>query len=75
MIKKLSKHGDDLVLILDPSILAQLQIDEETALEVTTDGRTLVVSPVQDEEYLRRFEQAMNSVNERYAKTFKRLAE
>ncbi|MEX0979106.1 MAG: hypothetical protein WDZ48_09655 [Pirellulales bacterium] len=75
MIKKLSKHGDDLVLVLDRSILAQLQIDEQTALEVTTDGRTLVVSPVQDEEYRQRFQKALESTNERYGDVLKRLAE
>ncbi len=75
MIKKLSKHGDDLVLVLDRSILEQLKIDEETALELTTDGRVLVVSPVADEEYRERFGRAVESVNERYQETFKRLAE
>jgi antitoxin component of MazEF toxin-antitoxin module len=75
MIKKLSKHGDGLALVFDPSLLAELQIDGDTALEVTTSGRTLVISPVHDAEYQQRFERAMKSVNERYAKTFKRLAE
>ena len=75
MIKKLSKHGDDLVLVLDRALLEQLKIDEQTVLEVTTDGRTLVVSPLADEEYRERFERAAASVMERYDKTFKRLAE
>jgi antitoxin component of MazEF toxin-antitoxin module len=75
MIKKLSKQGDRLVLEIDRALLDQLQIDENTALEVTTDGRTLSVAPVPDEEYREAFERATKSVNEQYAKTFKRLAE
>ena len=75
MIKKLSKHGDAWTLVIDQSLVDELKIDEDTALEITTDGRTLVVSPVVDEERLRRLEEIMASVNSRYEKTFKRLAE
>ncbi len=46
MIQKLSKQGDRLVLEIDRALLDQLQIDETTALEVTTDGRTLSIAPM-----------------------------
>jgi antitoxin component of MazEF toxin-antitoxin module len=75
MIRKLSRHGDELVLVLDRGLLEQLKIDETTPLEVTTDGRALLLSPVDDAEYREVFERAMKSVNERYASTFKKLAE
>jgi len=75
MIKKLSKHGNSLALVIDRPILDLLGIDENTPLEVSTDGQSLVVAPARDEEQQKRFEQAVASVNERYAKTFKRLAE
>ena len=75
MIQNLSRHGDGLALVIDPSILAQLGIDETTPLEVSVVGRTIVVSPTQDDERRKRFEAAIADVNERYAKTFKRLAE
>jgi antitoxin component of MazEF toxin-antitoxin module len=75
MIQKLSKRGDELVLILDRGLLDQLKIDETTPLQVTTDGRALLLSPVDDAEYREVFERAMKSVNERYASTFKKLAE
>ena len=75
MIKKLSKHGDDLALVIDRSILAQLGIDETTPLEISTDGRALVVSPAQDEERRKRFEEALAEGNRRYEKTLKRLSE
>jgi antitoxin MazE len=75
MIQKLSKHGDNLALVIDPSILEQLGIDETTALEVSTEGETLVVAPLRDEQHRQRFEQALKSTNERYGQALKRLAE
>jgi antitoxin MazE len=75
MIQKLSKHGDKLALVIDPSVLEQLGIDENTSLEISTDGETLTVAPVRDEQRRQRFEQALKSTNERYGKALKRLAE
>ncbi len=74
MIRKLSRHGDELVLVLDRGLLEQLKIDETTPLEVTTDGHALTVSPV-DDEHRRRFRAALESTNERYGETLRRLAE
>ena len=75
MIKKLCKHGNSLALVIDRSILDLLKIDENTPLEVSTDGQALIVAPVRDEAHRERFEGAMASINKRYAKTFKRLSE
>ena len=74
MIKKLSKQGDQFVLVLDRWLVDQLQIDGETELEVTKAGRALVVSPVAGLSS-ERFQEVVESINRRYAKTFKRLAE
>ena len=75
MIKKLSKHGNSLALVIDRSILELLGIDERTALELSTDGEALVVAPVRDKKRKKRFEQALAASNERYGKALKRLAE
>jgi antitoxin component of MazEF toxin-antitoxin module len=75
MIKKLSKHGNSLALVIDRSILDLLKIDEHTPLEMSTDGQTLIVAPVRDEEHRRRFEAALESTNERYGDVLRRLAE
>lgn len=75
MIKKLSKHGNSLALVIDRSILDLLDIDEKTSLEITTDGEALVVAPVKDKKRRKRFEEALASTNERFGKTLKRLAE
>lgn len=75
MIKKLSKHGNSLALVIDRSILDLLGINEKTSLEVSTDGEALIVSPVRDKKRKQRFEQALMSSNERDGKALKRLAE
>lgn len=75
MVKKLSKHGNSLALVIDRSILDLLDIDEETSLEISTDGESLVIAPVRDKKRRARFEQALAASNERYGKALKRLAE
>ena len=75
MIKKLSRHGNSLALVIDRAVLDLLKIDEDTALEITTDGQSLVVAPVRDEKRRKRFERALKSTNDRYGKALKRLAE
>ena len=45
LTKKLSKHGNSLALVIDRSILDLLGIDERTALDISTDGRALVIVP------------------------------
>ncbi len=39
MIKKLSKHGNSLALVIDRGMLDLLDIDAETLLSIKTDGR------------------------------------
>jgi antitoxin component of MazEF toxin-antitoxin module len=75
MIKKLSKHGNSLALVIDRSILELLGIDEKTSLELSTDGESLVVAPLRDKKRKKKFEDALASSNERYGKALKRLAE
>jgi antitoxin component of MazEF toxin-antitoxin module len=75
MVKKLSKHGNSLALVIDRSILDLLTIDENTPLEVSTDGEALIIAPVRDKKRQKQFDQALASSNERYGKALKRLAE
>jgi antitoxin MazE len=75
MIKKLSKHGNSLALVIDRSILELLGIDEKTSLELSTDGEALVVAPVKDKKRKKKFAEALAASNERYGRALKRLAE
>ena len=75
MIKHLSTHGNSLALVIDKAILEILKIREKDALEVTTDGRNLIVSPVRDDKREKRFKTVLEKVNEKHGKTLKKLAE
>jgi antitoxin component of MazEF toxin-antitoxin module len=45
MKKRLVKHGNSRALVIDKAILDLLKIDDDTELEVTTDGRSLMIRP------------------------------
>ena len=75
MTKKLSRHGNSLALVIDRSILELLNIDERTKLDISTDGRALVITPAHNKRRRARFQQALNACNEQYGKALKRLAE
>lgn len=75
MIARLIKHGDELALVIEPSILEQLNIDKTTPLALSIEGRSLVVTPIRDEEQRRRIEEALDSANQRYGDVLRRLAE
>ncbi len=74
MIKKLTKHGNSMALIIDKALLEILKIGENTPLELTTDGKSLSISPVTDEKRLAKFEGALNKVNKKYGKALKNMA-
>lgn len=74
MVKHLTQHGNSVALIIDRPILALLNITAKTPLEVATDGRSLIVSPIRDAQRERRFRQALETINRRHAKTLKALA-
>ena len=75
MVKKLTRHGNSLALVIDRPILDLLKIDPETPLDVSTDGERLIVAPAKPSERRKRFEKAQKIAHERYGRAFKRLAE
>ena len=74
MIKKMVSHGNSAALIIDKPILEILKIDMDTPLEISTDGKNLIISPVQDEKREERFRAALQKVNRKHGKTLKKLA-
>jgi antitoxin MazE len=75
MLKKLTRHGNSLALVIDKGVLDILNIDDQTPLEITTDGSILFISPVRDEKRRLRFQETVARVNAKYSHTLKRLAE
>ena len=38
MLKKLTRHGNSLALVIDKGVLELLNIDDQTPLDISTDG-------------------------------------
>lgn len=74
MKKTLSPIGNSLGLILDKPLLELLGIDRETTLEITTDGTSLTIRPVREEE-AGNFEEVARGIMERHKTMFEKLAE
>jgi len=75
MIKRLTKHGNSLALVIDRGILEILEIDAKTPLSITTDGKCLVISPARDAKRRRAFLAALEEGNRKFGKTLRRLAD
>ena len=63
-----------MALVIDKALLEILKIGENTPLELTTDGKSLNISPIEDEERLKKFESALDKVNKKYGKALKNMA-
>jgi antitoxin component of MazEF toxin-antitoxin module len=75
VVKKLTRHGNSLALVIDRPILDLLRIDQDTPLEITTDGRQLTVAPAEMSPRRKKFERAQAWAHKKYGRAFKRLAE
>ncbi len=75
MIKKLVSHGNSAALIIDKPIMDLLKVNMKTPFEVTTDGRNLIISPVESGKREKRFRAALEQVNKAHGKTLKKLAQ
>jgi antitoxin MazE len=74
VVKRLTKHGNSLALVIEKGVLDLLEIGADTPLAVTTDGTCLIVAPVRDRGRKRRFQEALEEGNRKYARTLRRLA-
>jgi antitoxin component of MazEF toxin-antitoxin module len=75
MVKELTKHGNSLALVIDRPILDLLKINPETPLDVSTDGRQLIVTPQKPSARRKKFEAAQEFAHKRFGRAFRKLAE
>jgi len=74
MIKKLAKHGNSSALIIDRPIMELLKITDDTPLEVSTDGKRLIIEPVRELRREEKFAQAVAEADREYGRMFTKLA-
>lgn len=75
MVKHLTQHGNSAALVIDKAVLELLHITMKTPLQLATDGKSLIISPLKDSKRAFRFRSALEAVNRRHAKTLRTLAE
>jgi antitoxin component of MazEF toxin-antitoxin module len=75
MRKNLSVIGNSLGLIIEKPILDILGITRDTELEVTTDGRRLVIEPAERKDQTERVRNISKKLIKTHEKTFRKLAE
>lgn len=75
MTKTLTRHGNSYALVIDRPILDLLHATPETPFDIVTDGNSLVLTPVRDQEEERQFQEAMQMVHTRFGRAMKKLAE
>lgn len=75
MVKNLIKQGDTYSLELDRSLLERLGIDENTPLEVRTNGRGIYFEPSREAATPDDLDAVMQAIEDRYESVFQKLAE
>ncbi len=75
MIKKLSRQGNSSTLILDRTLMSLLDLNCDSEVKVTVEGRKLIVEPLTEEERKKRFEEVLSRTSQKNAKLFRRLAQ
>jgi len=76
MVKNFTQHGNSWAVVIDRPILDLINVNpEKMAVQISTDGENLILSPVRDTARRKKFEAAVDKANKKYGRMFKRLAE
>ncbi len=75
MVKKLTRTGNSLALVLERPLLEATGIGADTPLEVSTDGDVILITPIRDGKRAAKVKELVAEAHERYGGAFKRLAE
>jgi antitoxin component of MazEF toxin-antitoxin module len=75
MIKKLTRTGNSVALVLEKPILEELGLDENSEVEVSTNGQVLIMTPKPDSARRRKLNRILEELDAEYGGVFKRLAE
>jgi antitoxin component of MazEF toxin-antitoxin module len=75
MLKKLTEHGNSLSLVIDRPVLELPRFDADTALEISTDGKRLIIAASKPSPRRKKFEAAQAEAHQRFSKALRKLAE
>ena len=75
MIRTLSRQGNSLSLVIDRSLRELMEIDAQTPLKLTVEGRKLIIEPLDQQDRESRFKNAVAKVDRAHGRAMKKLAE
>ena len=75
MIKKLQRRGDSLALVIEQRILDALGIDADSELQVTVNGNSLILTPVDVGIGREEVREAIDRLRPFYGEMLRRLAD
>jgi antitoxin MazE len=75
MIKKLTRTGNSVAIVLDKPILEAVGWDENAEVEISTNGQVVVLTPKPDAGRTRKLKRILDELDAEYGGVFKRLAE
>ena len=75
MVKRLIQHGNSVALVIDKPILEILKISNDTAFELSTDGKNIILSPQNDYSQEKKILNSLEKINKKYGSVLKRLGE
>ena len=75
MLKHLTKHGNSLALVIDRPILDLLKIDSRTQISLTTDGRSILLTPARPASRKKALGAILEEINREYGSSLRRLAQ
>jgi antitoxin component of MazEF toxin-antitoxin module len=73
MTKKLIQHGNSAALVIDKALMDLLKVRMDTPLEVTTDGRNIIISPQTNEKAEAELLVALERINQKHGSVFAKL--
>ena len=74
MTKRLQAIGNSSGIIIDRAILDLLGITQETDLDLETDGKRLIITPLQGDDRRKRLAKVQSRALRNHAETFRKLA-
>ena len=74
MTKKLIRHGNSAALVLDKALLELLKVEMDTPLEVTTDGKNIIISPQVNAKAEATLLDALERINRKHGTVLSKLA-
>jgi len=75
MVKKLTRTGNSVALVLEKDLLAAAGIDPSTPVEVSTNGDAIIVTAVREPRRKSKLKKIATEAHKRYGGAFRRLAE